>query len=266
MQKKTKTYLGAFAAACLAGASHATILFIGSYSQDFNTLPTSASNVAGAAGGIPAWTNDTTLDGWYAGSSSTWVDGMVISNGGLSSMLSANGTNGTGSFGTSSATDRALAPVRRNGGTSYVALRLTNDTGATLTEITLAYTGEQWRSNNVAGSLVFAYSVDQSATINTGTYTAFNSLDFAAPQGVGSATSTALDGNALANRTAISSTITGLSLADGDDIWLRWAFSSNNAVNLAIDDLTVTAVPEPGTLALLGIALGSMLLFRRKRG
>jgi hypothetical protein len=32
-----------------------------------------------------------------------------------------------------------------------------------------------------------------------------------------------------------------------------------------VDDLEITAIPEPGTLALVGIALGSLLLFRRKK-
>jgi len=29
--------------------------------------------------------------------------------------------------------------------------------------------------------------------------------------------------------------------------------------------LSVTAIPEPGTLVLVGIALGSLLLFRRRK-
>ncbi|MCC5842627.1 MAG: PEP-CTERM sorting domain-containing protein [Verrucomicrobia bacterium] len=35
--------------------------------------------------------------------------------------------------------------------------------------------------------------------------------------------------------------------------------------NMQVLEFTVTAIPEPGTLALVGIALGSLLLFRRRR-
>jgi hypothetical protein len=35
--------------------------------------------------------------------------------------------------------------------------------------------------------------------------------------------------------------------------------------SISIDGISLTVIPEPGTLALVGIALGSLLLFRRKR-
>jgi hypothetical protein len=260
-------YLVALAALAAGSAAHAQISFTGLYSQNFDTLPASASNVTGAAGGSPAWVNDTTLDGWFAGSTSTWVDGIAISNGGLSPTLGANSTNGVASFGSFSSTDRALAPVRRNGGTSYVALRLTNNTGSTLTSLDVSFTGEQWRSNNAAADLAFAFSVDPLATINSGTYTAAAAFNFAAPLGAGSAANTALDGNASANRTAISNTLSGLNLANGQDIWLRWAFAGNNAVNLAIDDLVVSAqIPEPSAFATLaGLGSLGLVAMRRRR-
>jgi hypothetical protein len=41
---------------------------------------------------------------------------------------------------------------------------------------------------------------------------------------------------------------------------------NNSGSNIAaFDNFTVVAIPEPGTLALMGIALGSLLLFRRRR-
>jgi hypothetical protein len=39
----------------------------------------------------------------------------------------------------------------------------------------------------------------------------------------------------------------------------------NRSITMEIDNLVVTAIPEPGTLALVGIALGSLLLFRRRK-
>jgi len=54
----------------------------------------------------------------------------------------------------------------------------------------------------------------------------------------------------------------------GDEIWFRvvstTADGSGNNQNL-VDSVSVTAIPETSTLAMLGIALGSMLLIRRTR-
>ncbi|MBS0487337.1 MAG: endonuclease [Proteobacteria bacterium] len=82
-----------------------------------------------------------------------------------------------------------------------------------------------------------------------------------------------LDGNAAANRTAISGSITGLSLAPSAAIWIRWVDSnvSGNDDGLAIDDvsfsidgmppvdvapLVIATVPAPGAS---NVALGTTL-------
>ena len=73
----------------------------------------------------------------------------------------------------------------------------------------------------------------------------FNSLDFVSPI-VGS-TAAQLDGNAAANRTAKSDTIT-LTATAGQEIWIRWK-DINDAGNdhgLAVDDVSVTAHGGPG--------------------
>jgi hypothetical protein len=45
----------------------------------------------------------------------------------------------------------------------------------------------------------------------------------------------------------------------------QWGFraSTANSGTMLIDNVGI--IPEPGTLALVGVALGSMLLFRRRR-
>lgn len=90
----------------------------------------------------------------------------------------------------------------------------------------------------------------------------------------------ARDGNASANRTSITSTISGLYLATGSSLWLRW--SDFNATSfddgLAIDDFRIdavyaaaprdpsTSVPDAGiTLALFGLSLSGLGLFARRR-
>jgi len=65
-------------------------------------------------------------------------------------------------------------------------------------------------------------------------------LDFTIPITGGAAG--ALNGNLAANRTAISFTITGLSLAAGQSIFLRWSDPDHTGSDhgLSIDDFSVT--------------------------
>jgi hypothetical protein len=56
--------------------------------------------------------------------------------------------------------------------------------------------------------------------LTTGTWTDVNALDFNAP--ITSGGTGALDGNAAANRTALSATIASLNIANGATFWIRW--------------------------------------------
>ena len=49
---------------------------------------------------------------------------------------------------------------------------------------------------------------------------------------------------------------------DFDQVWIG---INNRGTSFDIDNLSVTAIPEPGTLLLVGIALGSLLFFRRRK-
>ncbi len=85
--------------------------------------------------------------------------------------------------------------------------------------------------------------------MTTGTWTDVNALDFTAP--IESGAPGALDGNAAANRTSISSTITGLSVANGATFWIRWNDLDATGADdgLAIDDFCITANGPPQTPA-----------------
>ncbi|MCC5849144.1 MAG: PEP-CTERM sorting domain-containing protein [Verrucomicrobia bacterium] len=56
-----------------------------------------------------------------------------------------------------------------------------------------------------------------------------------------------------------------------ENLWFRFTFSegggaASGGTGMVMDNVIVTGViPEPGTLVLLGIALGSLILFRRRR-
>lgn len=200
------------------------------YTQDFNTLATSGTS--------NAWTDDSTLNGWYSTRTTYAAD---------------TGTSQTGalySYGSSSATDRALGTLVTNGtGDIYYGVKLLNDTAQTINVITVTYTGEQWRNNGntAVQTIVFAYQID-AASLTTGPWTDVPALDFASP--IHTSSGTALDGNAAANRTTLSAVI-NLVLAPGQTVLLRW-FDVNDSGNdhgLAIDDFSVTANASAGDVS-----------------
>src|SRR5207248_920277 len=90
---------------------------------------------------------------------------------------------------------------------------LRNDTGATITQFTLSYRGEQWRQN-AAGSLTVSYFID---TVLSGpdlfiAGPAAAQLNFAAPK---TGVAGALNGNAAGDFTNVSATVGGLFRGDG---------------------------------------------------
>ena len=230
------------------------------YVQDFNTLPT--ANILATDESAPPWTDNSTLEGWYA-AGEDFITRFSVRDGTNGTPVGTNGS-APGSLGVNNSTDRAFAPMRQNR-SSYIGLRLVNDTSEIIPDFLISFTGEQWRSNSTdPATLFFHYQVGATG-LTAGEWAAVSQLDFTSPVTTGLG---ALNGNDAANQVSLSHTITGVNLAPGEEIWLRWANlreTANNGTYLGIDDLTVTAIPEPGTLALVAIALGSLALFRRRR-
>ncbi len=194
----------------------------------------------------------TTLpSGWTFAETGTGANTIYAAdNGGLN-------TGNTYSYGSTGSTERAFGTLLSGSVTSTVGASFTNNTGTTITQLDIAYTGEQWRLGAVsrADHLDFAYSLDAS-NLSTGTWTPISSLTFTAP--IQSGTVGALDGNAVANRTAVSASITGLSIAPGATIWIRWSdFNATSSDDgLAIDDFSLTAIGSaPPSLSIDDITL-----------
>jgi hypothetical protein len=124
---------------------------------------------------------------------------------------------------------------------------ITNETGFVLTELAIQYIGEQWRlgATGRVDRFDFAYSSDATSLI-TGSWIEFDPLDLVAPVTAGA--TGALDGNAVENRLFVSDSITGLSLAPGASLWLRWTdFEATGSDDgLGIDDFAITAVQTTG--------------------
>ncbi len=192
------------------------------YSQDFNTLANTATSSV-----VPT--------GW------AFLESGTNANTTYTAGTGSSNTGDTYSYGAAASTDRAFGTLISSSVTSTIGIQFNNNSGSTITSLTINYTGEQWRLGALArvDRLDFQYSLDATA-LNTGTWTDENNLDFTAPVTTGLAG--ALDGNNAANRTIISAfTITGINIPNGTNFWLRWSdFNATGADDgLGVDDFTI---------------------------
>jgi len=174
--------------------------------------------------------------------------GWTFSETGTAANLLYNfGTGSSGTGDTYSFSPNVVDPDRAFGGLQSGSLVPTiggqyrNDTGTTITSLTIDYWGEQYRSgaSGRADRLDFQYSLD-ATSLTTGSWTHFDNLDFIGPIQDGSGT---LNGNLAANRRQVLSQITGLSIPNGATFWVRYNdFNATGADDgLAVDDFTVIA-------------------------
>ncbi|MCY7410484.1 MAG: hypothetical protein LH473_09435, partial [Chitinophagales bacterium] len=190
-----------------------------------------------------------------SGTSSTLPSGWLLSESGSNANTiytagTGSGTAGdTYSFGSASNSDRAFGGLQSGSLIPTIGAVFTNTTGSTVTSISISYTGEQWRLGATArvDRMDFQYSTN-ATSLTTGTWSDFDALDFTAPVTTG--TVGALDGNAAANKTSKSGTISSLSIANGATLYIRWNdFNATGSDDgLSVDDFTATLISSgPGT-------------------
>jgi uncharacterized protein len=255
-----KLKLGAFwglLSLIIPSHAQAQVSFTGAMlTQNFDSLlQTGTGNV---------WTDNSTLLGWYANQTT------------YSASDGSSNTASLYSFGTTANSDRALGGLTRGGTgptTITFALQLQNNTGSAidLSQLTVSYTGEQWaKRNNAAQSITVDYLLAGAISTNqlaAGGYTTQPTLDFTSP--VVSGGNGALNGNVAPNRTNKSNALASSPQiwSSGDYLWVRWTQTSvsSNDQGLAVDNLSVSVIPEPGTLAFLCLGGVGMTVRRRKK-
>ena len=229
MQNSLRSRLMALAVLSAPILAHAQFsLTSPTYTQDFDSLPTSGSVAPNSV-----------IPGWFVG---TGTGALVAGNALASTGNSNTGTNyNFGVVGINAVTDRALGSVASGSTQRDTEFRFVNNLGTAITELTLTYTGEQWRvggTSSVNNVLRLQYSYDGASFTAMGAAFDFNTPLHAGPAG-------ALDGNAVTNRvTGIGGLFTlPTPLANGATFYLRWADADDASADngVALDDFTMTA-------------------------
>ncbi|MFO0751497.1 MAG: isopeptide-forming domain-containing fimbrial protein, partial [Myxococcota bacterium] len=195
-------------------------------------------------------TSDVLPAGWHifeTGTSSTTVDQKYAAGDGTSN------AGNTYSAGTTGSTERALGILQSGSNLPTIGAELANATGGSIQALAIQYTGELWRLGTAdrVDRIDFQYSLD-ATSLSTGTWIDVDALDHdnsqctTPPSGgpcADDAPTGPKDGNLTLNRQTHSATISGLDIAPGASVWIRWTdFNANGSDDLlAVDDFSVTA-------------------------
>lgn len=229
--------LGLLVTAGSAVSSHGQVNYTGGgYVQNFDALNVAPNNTSDLG-----WTDNSTLPGWFADRSTYAVTNGTL--GGTAAAFDNAGipaNNGLFSFGTAGSADRALGTRSADGRPVRFAVRLVNQTGRTLTRFSVAYTGEQWFKSSAATphKLAVDYLFD-AVSLQDGAWAPIPALTFTSP--VITPVAAALNGNAVANRTPLVATVSGVAWEPGRELWIRFSDHDEPGVEqgLAVDDFAV---------------------------
>jgi hypothetical protein len=245
-------------AAIPAGAAGTNILTLGGspYTQDFDSMGTGSTQ--------PPL-------GWNAGTlGASTSDGVIANVASLSASTGNSTTAGNFNYGSTGDSDRAIGSLASGtGGTRATQALFLNDTGLTLTNLTILYDGEQWRDGGTSTAVDQLTLYFSQATVGGLTnFTAVGaSFNFVVPKNTSTAGS--LNGNLAVNRVAGIGGDFAVNIAPGEVFALRWVDldTAGNDDAMAIDNFSLgyAVIPEPSTLTLVAAGLLGALACRRRR-
>jgi hypothetical protein len=159
-------------------------------------------------------------------------------------------------------------------------LRFVNTSSQTISGFSVSYDVEQWyraanspQGTNTLHFYYIVYSATVSQVQEVGNilgpgWTHVAEATFTSPN-ASLTTASVLDGNLPENQGRISATITGITLAPGQKLWLGWATfdEPGNDHAFGTDNVSVSfsAIPEPATFAAL-LGMGSLAFACGRRG
>jgi len=214
--------LGIFLCLGLAAAAGAAASFTGDYSENFDSIGPNGTAAP------PDW-----VHGTYSSTQNRVPPGSTINNTSLTPDDGSSGVKGASyNYGPGGGSDCAIGSVcTTSSGDRATQVALTNDTGVTITELTLTYAGEQWRNNEgKADDKPEKIRVYISLNPGSGFVYLGGGYDFNAPineeRGSDEDDGFRLDGNADANRRVISGTVDlaslGITIEPGAEFYVTW--------------------------------------------
>ncbi len=262
--KKLLTIIG-LAAATLAGTQAQILMnYNSAITLNFNNLNTNFGGAYNSTGGSSTFTSGTaTVTTPYTIYSGSTNPALVItafndfSPGGVYSNTGTyDSANSWRALQNASTTDLALG--MKNSGTGRFVLRLQNNTSQALDSWSISYNVEQFSRGASASTITFDYGLISA----TGSF-----ITTGLTGGSAVTATTGTDGN-LASVLSTGRTATiATSIAAGSEIYLRWTYNhaSGTSPHLGVDDIVVSAVPEPKTWVMIGIGSAFMLWNLRRR-
>lgn len=261
--------LGASAAIAVAGSASAQISLTGAtYSENFNQLASSGSPATpfsatvGVQASLPLMTNP--WQGTKVAGTSTVAMPYTVSDG-------AGTSGGVYTLGVASNADRALGMLASGSNTAAIGACFTNNTGSTISSLTITFNQERYRTANGATGVqnTFPFTYGTTATVPAATFANYLTVAGFSADTNGDLIGAYIDPvvfGAPPVSTAKSVTITTTVLV-GENIYIRWT-DTNDAgsdATVGVDDFQIdlTLIPTPGSLALLG--LGGLAGLRRRR-
>lgn len=192
-------------------------------------------------------TNSTLPAGFRVNSTNDWTSGTTVvtvgygtTGTGVVTGTSAGGTVNWGNGATGSATDRSLGFLTTGSFSSprSIILKFTNNTGSTISKLDIGFDYEKYRS----GTRQFDWTFFHGSAVSPATSAVAGDQSYAAD-----ANNTVVSNPPTTISKSVS--LSGLSIANGSDYYLRWTYTglagSTNAQGLGVDNLSITASTTP---------------------